>query len=50
MTAKQIATRIAVLRNKLERATTKPDPTGRICEALRTEIAELESRRQDAAR
>ena len=45
MTPKQRAKRIAMLKNKLERATTKPDPTGQICAGIRAEIAALEAGR-----
>jgi hypothetical protein len=44
MTTKQTQRRIASLKNKLERATTRPDPTGTICETLRRAIARLEGK------
>lgn len=36
---------IAILKNKLAKATTKPDPTGQICEGLRREIKRIEEGR-----
>jgi len=45
MTNKQIDKRIFALRNKIERATTKYDPTGQIIANLKAEIARLESAR-----
>jgi hypothetical protein len=45
MTTKQIQRQIAILKNKLAKATTKPDPTGEICEGLRREIKRLEAQR-----
>lgn len=43
---KSIQYQIDVLKNKLARATTKPDPTGRICEGLRQQIAALEAKKR----
>ncbi len=43
MTAKQIDTKIQRLKNKIERACQKPDPTGEIIASLEREIARLEA-------
>ena len=45
MTNKQIDKRIYILRNKIERATTKYDPTGQVIAGLKAEIAQLERAR-----
>jgi uncharacterized small protein (DUF1192 family) len=45
MTPKQIDRRVFILRNKIERATTKADPTGQIIAGLKAEIAKLEAMR-----
>lgn len=45
MTTKQIQRQISILKNKLAKATTRPDPTGDICEELRREIRRLEAQR-----
>ena len=41
MTEKERQRKIAILKNKIERATTKPDPTGQIIAGLEAEIAKL---------
>ena len=41
MTSKQ--RKIAILKNKIARATQKPDPTGQIITGLKAQIAALES-------
>lgn len=42
MTLKAIDRQIALLKNKIARATTRPDPHGTIIDGLRQEIARLQ--------